>query len=258
MSLRAVTLGAADPLVSALGTLTKSLSLFAAFTLVGILLALSFLLIEKEGKLQDNALRLRQGGLILAGIWFVTSAFQIVLTVANILGTSLGSAFDSTTLSSFITQIDLGKYLTFQTLLAGIVLISINFVRTVITSLTLLVISLLALITPVFQSHTASGGSHSLAIGSLVIHVVALSLWVGGLFAIVALDDSDRRIALPRFSQLALWSAIAVVVSGAANAWARLNFASAWSSSYARIVIAKIILTLVLLAIGYRWMEPSI
>ena len=252
MSLRAGTLGAADPLVSALGTLTKSLSLFAAFTLVGILLALSFLLIEKEGKLQDNALRLRQGGLILAGIWFVTSAFQIVLTVANILGTSLGSAFDATTLSSFITQIDLGKYLAFQTLLAGIILISINFVRTVITSLTLLVISLLALITPVFQSHTASGGSHSLAIGSLVIHVVALSLWVGGLFAIVALDDSDRRIALPRFSQLALWSAIAVVVSGAANAWARLNFASAWSSSYARIVIAKIILTLVLLAIGYR------
>jgi putative copper resistance protein D len=91
-----------------------------------------------------------------------------------------------------------------------------------------------------------------LAIGSLVIHVAAISLWVGGIFAIVLLEESDRRIALPRFSKLALWAAIAVVISGIANAWARLNFASAWSSSYARIIIAKALLTAVLLIIGFR------
>jgi putative copper resistance protein D len=114
------------------------------------------------------------------------------------------------------------------------------------------VLSLLALIAPVFQSHSAASGSHSLAIGSLVVHVIALSLWVGGICAIVLLNDSDRRIALPRFSQLALWAAIAVVISGIANAWARLNFTSAWSSAYARIIIAKAILTVVLLVIGFR------
>jgi putative copper resistance protein D len=85
-----------------------------------------------------------------------------------------------------------------------------------------------------------------------VVHVVALSLWVGGVFALVLLNDSDRTVALPRFSQLALWAAIAVVASGLINAWTRLNFASAWTSSYARIVIAKSLLTLVLLVIGFR------
>ena len=62
---------------------------------------------------------------------------------------------------------------------------------------------------------------------------------------------SRWQISLPRFSQLALWAAIAVVISGVANAWARLNFSAAWSTSYARIVIVKSLLTIVLIAIGY-------
>ena len=251
MNLLSGNLTAVDPLVSALGTFNKSISLFAAFSLVGVLLSLSFFLIEREGKLQENALRLRDIGRALAAVWLVTSAFQIILTLANILGTSLGSALDPTTLKSFVSQIDLGRFLAFQTFLAAIVFIALFFIRGALPATVLLGISLLALVSPVFQSHSASSGSHSLAIGSLVIHVVALSLWVGGIFAIVLLEEADRRIALPRFSKLALWAAIAVVISGIANAWARLNFASAWSSSYARIIIAKVILTLVLLIIGF-------
>ena len=245
-------LAAVYPLVSALGTLNKSILLFAAFCLIGVLLAISFLLIEREGKLQESALKLLTVGRVFAAVWFVTSAFHIFLTLANILGTNLGAAFDATTFSSFVQQIELGRYLAFQTVAVGVVLISINFIRETLASVVLLLLSLLALIAPVFQSHSAASGSHSLAIGSLVVHVIALSLWVGGICAIVLLNESDRRIALPRFSQLALWAAIAVVISGIANAWARLNFASAWNSAYARIIIAKAILTVVLLVIGYR------
>ena len=252
MNLLSGNLTAVDPLVSALGTLNKSISFFAAISLVGVLLSLSFFLIEREGELQESALRLRNIGRVLAGVWFLTSAFQIILTLANILGTSLSSALELTTLSSFVRQIDLGRFLAFQTLIAGIVFISLAFIRRVLPATILLGISLLALVAPVFQSHSAASGSHSLAIGSLVVHVVALSLWVGGVFALVLLKDVDRKVALPRFSQLALWAAIAVVASGLINAWTRLNFASAWSSSYARIVIAKSLLTFILLAIGYR------
>jgi putative copper resistance protein D len=252
MNLLSGNLTAVDPLVSALGTLNKSISFFAAISLVGVLLSLSFFLIEREGELQESALRLRNIGRVLAGVWFLTSAFHIILTLANILGTSLGSALDPTTLSSFVRQIDLGRFLAFQTLIAGIVFISLAFIRRVLPATILLGISLLALVAPVFQSHSAASGSHSLAIGSLVVHVVALSLWVGGVFALVLLKDVDRKVALPRFSQLALWAAIAVVASGLINAWTRLNFASAWTSSYARIVIAKSLLTIVLLVIGFR------
>jgi putative copper resistance protein D len=132
-------------------------------------------------------------------------------------------------------------------------LISVIVVRakTVATTNVLLLISIAAMVAPVFESHSASSGSHSLAIGSLVVHVVALSFWVGGLIAITVLSATDRAIALTRFSALALWSAIAVVASGTANAWARLNFQASWGSNYARLVIVKIVLTGILIYFGY-------
>jgi putative copper resistance protein D len=241
-----------DPLVGALGTLNKSILFFSALSLIGILLAISFLLIEKDGALQESAIKLKGFARALAGIWLVTSAFQIVLTLANILGTSLGQAFDSNSFWSFISQVDLGKFLAAQTILVAIVLAGLNYIRTVLSSAVFLIISLLALIAPVFQSHSPSGGSHSLAIGSLVIHVVALAFWVGGILAICLLNNQDRKTALPRFSFLALWAAIAVVISGVANAWSRLDFSAAWSSRYAQIVIAKAILTILLIFLGYR------
>jgi putative copper resistance protein D len=90
-----------------------------------------------------------------------------------------------------------------------------------------------------------------MAIGSLAIHVIALALWVGGVFALAFLAPDSRAIAVPRFSVLALWAAIGVVVSGSVNAFIRLNFKEAWSSNYANLVLAKVLLTAGLIAIGY-------
>jgi len=147
------------------------------------------------------------------------------------------------TIRSFITQITLGQYLAFEAVIALIVFVSTFQAKKILSLIALLVLSIVGLIAPVFQSHAASGGSHSLVIGSLVIHVIALSLWVGGILAIGMLSASDRAIAVPRFSQLALWAAIAVVASGTVNAWTRLNFESAWNSTYGYIVIAKTVAT---------------
>ena len=242
----------ASSFMSTFGTVNKSLLILSACLLVGVLLSFGFLLIEEGGKLQSSAEKLRKFGELAAGIWLLTSFLEITITLANILDSSLGSALEPTTFRSFITQVDLGRFLFAQTIAAVIVLIGLRFITTALQSIVFLAITLVGLVAPVFQSHSASAGSHALAIGSLVVHVIALSLWVGGLCAISLLADADRRIALTRFSQLALWAAIAVVISGVANAWARLDFAQAWSTSYARIVIAKAVLTLLVVAIAYR------
>jgi putative copper resistance protein D len=182
----------------------------------------------------------------------VIGAFgTIIFTLAQILGTTVSDALDLTVIRSFLTQISLGKYLAFQALMAAIVLIFSFATKKIESLIILLVLTIAGLVAPVFESHAASGGSHSLVIGSLVIHVIALSLWVGGVIALGTLSAQDRPTAVPRFSQMALWSAIAVVVSGTVNAWARLNFVDAWNSSYAFIVLAKIVATVILLWIGY-------
>lgn len=240
-----------NSLLEIVGVINKSVLVLSASILVGVLLAFGFLLIEREGKLQSSAEKLRAFGWIAAMTWFATSLLEICLTLANILGSSLGPALEPTTFRSFVTQVDLGKFLFAQSIAALIVLIGMRFITTALQAIVFLALTLVGLIAPVFQSHSASAGSHALAIGSLVVHVVALALWVGGLCAITLLADSDRRIALPRFSHLAIWAAIAVVISGLANAWARLDFAQAWTTSYARIVIAKAVITFVIIAFAF-------
>ena len=168
------------------------------------------------------------------------------------MGESVTAVLDPAVLQSFVLQISLGQYLFFQTLIALFVAITSRLLTSSGYTAILLLISLIAISAPVFQSHAASSGSHALAIGSLLIHVIALSFWVGGVIAITLLNQEDRKISLPRFSQIALWAAIAVVISGVINASARLNFAAAWSSSYAYVVILKVLITFVLLYFGYK------
>ena len=229
----------------------KFLQLAGSFAAVGSLLAMAFLLLDVGGRFSTSSEKLRSILKISALVWFIGSIGTIVLTLATILASSIQDALDLTVLRSFVTQITLGRYLAVQALVALIVFIAAFKIRSVITTAVLMFIALVGITAPVFQSHAASSGSHMLVIGSLVIHVIALSLWVGGVFAIAFLSSTDRAIAVPRFSQLALWSAIAVVLSGVVNAWARLNFADAWDSAYARIVIAKSIATIVLIWFGY-------
>lgn len=229
----------------------KFLQLAGSFAAVGSLLAMAFLLLDVGGRFSTSSEKLRSILKISALVWFIGSIGTIVLTLSTILASSIQVALDLTVLRSFVTQITLGRYLAVQALVALIVFIAAFKIRSVITTAVLMFIALVGITAPVFQSHAASSGSHMLVVGSLVIHVIALSLWVGGVFAIAFLSSTDRAIAVPRFSQLALWSAVAVVLSGVVNAWARLNFVDAWDSAYARIVIAKSIATIVLIWFGY-------
>jgi putative copper resistance protein D len=234
-----------------LNTTFKYFNLLGGFATIGALLAMAFLLLDAEGRVSTSAEKLRNFLKASAATWLIGVVGSIIFTLAQILDTPLSGALDVMTIRSFITQITLGQYLAFEAVIALIVFVCAFQAKKILTLIFLLAGSIIGLIAPVFQSHAASGGSHSLVIGSLVIHVIALSLWVGGIFAIAMLSASDRAIAVPRFSQLALWAAIAVVASGTINAWTRLNFESAWNSTYAYIVIAKSLATMALVGLGY-------
>jgi len=251
MTFLAADLNSAGPLITSLTTVGKFISLVASFSTIGFLLAMGFLLLDDAGKLSTSAKALRNSAAITALVWALGQGLNILTTLANILGTSLSGALDPTSLRSFISQIDLGKYMFVQLALALLICSAVSRIRTVAAANALLLLSLVGVIAPIFASHSASSGSHALAVGSLIVHVVALTFWVGGLIAITVLSATDRAIALPRFSSLSLWAVIAVVISGSANAWARLNFQSAWNSNYARIVILKVLLTSVLIYLGY-------
>jgi putative copper resistance protein D len=219
-----------------------------AFAAIGTLLAASLLMVNNGGALTASAIAVKKKTSLLAMLWFLTSFFAVIFKVRDILN---GEALDSTTLNSYLTQTDLGKSMFFQMIGLALLTVALPLIKRVLPLIIFTGVALLSLIAPIFQSHAASNGSHSLAIGALVTHVVALSLWVGGLAGILFIPKEERITALYRFSALALWAAIAVVFSGVATAWTRLNNASAWNTQYAYVVIAKVILTIALFAMGY-------
>ena len=217
---------------------------------MGFLLAVTFFAKNQNGLVRSEHLNLRKKAAITAWIWAGGSALFIVATLASVLDVGIGSVLDLTMLRSFVTQITLGKFLAFQTLGALFVAIAISRIHRVTYATLILLVALISLAAPIFESHSASGGSHLIAIGTLIVHVLALSMWVGGLLAILLSRELDRKVALQRFSQLAFWAAISVVVSGAINAWIRMNFSAAWKGAYAILIAEKIILTLLLLIIA--------
>ena len=232
-------------------TISKYLTFLSSFAFVGLLLSMSVLTLNTEGGLSTNSLALRRKASLVGLIWFLSSLVFFVATLADILGGGFTDALDTNTMRSFVSQILLGRYLLAQTLVAFIVGYLILRLKRVIPTLIILLISLVAIAAPALESHSASGGSHALATGSMLLHVAGLTLWAGGLFALMFISAEDRKIAVPRFSVMALWAAIVVVLSGLINAWARLNFREAWDTTYARVVILKTILTALLLFIGY-------
>ena len=133
-----------------------------------------------------------------------------------------------------------------------IVLISLGSVKKVGGIYLTLILMLLALVIPIFQSHASSAGNHGLAIGALIFHVLFVSLWVGGVIGLLAIAPSERERSISRFSSLALWCAIIVGTSGVVSAWTRLNFLSAWRSLYGLLVILKIALFILLVFIGSK------
>jgi copper transport protein len=105
-------------------------------------------------------------------------------------------------------------------------------------------------------AHASAGPVPGLAMTSDTVHLVVMSLWVGGLVVLVAAalwhhDRAGVRPALPRFSRMALGSVAVLVATGTWQAWREVgSLAGFTGTSYGRLVLAKIVLVGGLLGLG--------
>ena len=239
-----------------LSPIFKGLMQLTGVLSIGLLLTLSFLDSDVKGGITNIKLVRKTKVFLLA--WLLSTFAFILIQISYLLQQPFASSFDLTVIRSYLTQTAIGKSYIVQ--IIGIILLLSIALRRVITTYLCLLIGLIAIVAPVFQSHGSSSGRHGLAIGALVIHVIALSFWVGGLFGLTQLNKEQKLIALPRFSELALWSAITVVITGAATAWTRLDSIEAWQSKYGVITLLKISLAVTLVGFGAlhrRWIIKS-
>ena len=243
-------------MIEILSPLAKGLMQLTGVLSIGLLIAIAFLDLDLKGKVLNSSLIKKTRTLIY--IWLAVTFIYILIQIAYLLEQPLSASFDLTVIRSYLTQTSIGKSYLVQ--MIGIALVLLIPLKKVISTYVALLISLVAITAPVFQSHGSTSGYHGLAIGALVVHVIALSFWVGGLFGLTQLSKPNKLIALPRFSEIALWSAIAVVLTGAATAWTRLDSIQAWQSKYGAVTLLKIFLAITLIGFGAlhrRWIIKS-
>lgn len=243
-------------MIDLLVPLSKGLIQLFGVLSIGLLIATAFLDKDVKGNIINLRLIIRTKLSLL--LWFVSLMFFVIIQIAYLLDQSISASLDLTVVRSYLTQTSIGKSYLIQFL--GILLLLILPLRKILISYFALLLALGSFISPVFQSHGSASGNHGLAVGALVIHVIAISFWVGGLFGLTQLENEQKIIALPRFSEIALWSAIAVAISGTANAFSRMDSVEAWQSKYGAVTILKIFLTVILIGFGAihrRWIITS-
>ncbi|WP_418163417.1 copper resistance D family protein [Rhodococcus opacus] len=118
-----------------------------------------------------------------------------------------------------------------------------------------LALAVLSVLPRALSGHSASGGSHDVATNSLVFHIVAAALWVGGLVALVL--HARRRgarldLAARRFSALALIAFVVMAVSGVVNAAVRVPITELVTSTYGVLILAKVAALVLVGFAGWR------
>jgi putative copper resistance protein D len=117
----------------------------------------------------------------------------------------------------------------------------------------LLLITLIGLLAPYLENHSASSGHHMLAVGLVVTHVLALALWLGGLVALALIGKEERNLAALRSHSIALWSLVAVALSGSMNGWVRLGDIRNIGSTYGLLLLGKSLLLLTVFAVAFKF-----
>ncbi|MFC7163341.1 CopD family protein, partial [Aquipuribacter hungaricus] len=120
-----------------------------------------------------------------------------------------------------------------------------------------LVVALAAVVLPVATTgHPAAAGDHVLTVVVLAVHVVAASLWVGGLVGVllhVGGAGPARAVAVGRLSRLALACVVAVTGTGVAGALlvTDLPVRELLGTGYGALLLAKTAGVVVLVAVGW-------
>ncbi|MGH3425124.1 MAG: cytochrome c oxidase assembly protein, partial [Nocardioidaceae bacterium] len=233
---------------------TKVVADLCGIVTVGLLVTAVFLLPGSGEETQGLSARAVRGARWFALAWVLATAALYVFTVSDIFAEPVGG-LSWPLFSELTTRSSLGRALVAQMLIALAVALSARWVLSVRTVALLVGLALGGFVPQALTGHSAASGAHDLAIVSLLVHLAAAALWVGGLAGLgwVSLRGSKRLPAgVTRFSTLAAWCVGMLAASGVANAVIRVGSVDALLTPYAALVGGKALGLLVLGALGWQ------
>nr|WP_249383770.1 CopD family protein [Mycobacterium sp. DBP42] len=135
-------------------------------------------------------------------------------------------------------------------LIVGVVAIAVG--RGVATTVPIVGLAAVGMAARTLTGHLSESPIGGMAVA---VHALAAAAWCGVLAALVLTVSHRGQWArvLPRFSRLSLWCVGALLIAGTTGAAIKLNSpAELWGTGYGRILAAKVVVTVILLALAWR------
>ncbi|MFW2512743.1 cytochrome c oxidase assembly protein [Demequina sp. SO4-13] len=147
---------------------------------------------------------------------------------------------------SFATTIELGQAYLHMSLAAVVVSVLAALVRSPLGAAWSLLPVVWALGWQAQTGHAAGAADHHLAVSAMFLHLAASALWLGVIAALFLMRrplGDGAKAAVRRGSRIALWGAVAIIVSGITSAWVRLGSpADLVTTGYGRLLVLKVAL----------------
>ena len=228
--------------------------IFAAGT-VGLLVLAAFILpgqTKVPGQIGRSQWRAVRWAAWAGAVWFVAGCVVIVLTGIQISGVAPGDPLFASAFSTFLFHVELGESL----LVSAVSVLIATILALVAHKLTTVGIAagfaLFALLPLALSGHAAGSIEHANAVNSLAVHLVGVTIWVGGLAGLLLLRRTVKggfATAVARYSTMAGWAFVAVAASGIINSALRLDSFAELLQPYGLLIVAKASI-LILLGIG--------
>ncbi|WP_084144189.1 copper resistance D family protein [Amycolatopsis taiwanensis] len=206
---------------------------------VGMLLT-RLLLPDQDGKPSPTARRCLRTASQLAVVWAISTFALFLFNWSDMAGmpvtdlpitklfTDIGDTFPG--VADFVSS----------TAVAVMIAVGLAVTDTRLGAMVLLPLALYNLVPMALQGHASHG---TVLKYSLLVHVIVVSLWVGGLAALlmhVRKEPAMLAVAVPRFSTVALGCYVLIAASGITASWYLLgSLPTLWGSRYGVLVMLK-------------------
>ncbi|WP_435200626.1 cytochrome c oxidase assembly protein [Janibacter sp. GS2] len=230
----------------------------AAAVTIGALALAAFIVPETTRTLRRRTLSRLAGGAAI--IWFLAGVGGILTTFASLAGLKLTDPSYLSQLTAFVWDLDNTRTGVISAALVAVVAVAAPLVRTKSALAWLSATSLLALLPLALSGHSSASVDHMAGVNALAFHLLAASLWVGGLVALLVIRPSlgsHLAVTVRRYSSVAAWCFVLLVGSGLLASWINMGGLSGLDSRYGVLLILKAVAAVLLGAAGW-WHRSQI
>ncbi len=229
--------------------------LSAALT-VGWLLAAAWLVPPQRSRFLDvGGYRSIRAASIAATVWAASGLSLVPLILSDALGRPIDQSLSANWVISGISLLDSVRAALIAAVAATLIAVIARVVLHPGWAAALLGLAFVAVIAQANTGHSAQSGDHDVAVDTMVFHLIGITLWIGGLVALVGLARQNiphLSVVAHRYSSIAFWAFVAVALSGFGSAWVRFTYLpDLWRTDYGRLVLLKAALLIALGAAGY-------